>query len=1030
MSTIDVTRRSAAVAAMDAGAQSFTFVPYFRTGAAAGIRTPFAVALPARATVSVAFDLVDGGVGRESVTQDVVVRGPGDVLGVDPAQVVRRHPVPDTGTAPTGDLVHIEFDQPDLPWMFTPAAPANGVLPPWLRLVVVPAPVTLQPPAGAGLPPSVRLRRSLLPPPEDAWAWAHVQVSGRGLAAPALASHLGSGAPALNVARLVCPTRLEPHTSYRALVVPTFEAGVRAGLGLDALDSLAWSWGAQDTVTLPVYDTWAFATGDEGGFEELARELKGMPASPSIGRRLVDTSRPGSGIDAAAAGGPRSVRGALVAPSPEPDVEGHWDAAATEQLRALLDPSPPGADPEVGPPIYGGAQALCDALPASAVPAAEPRWLAELNLDPAHRIAAALGAAVVRMDQEQLMVGAWSQLQNVREANAVLRAAQFARFASTALHRRTLRAMAPGDVLGVTHRAQAHLSVADVAGAAGLTARGAVAVSALPTAATSAALRRLVRPLGRAVRPLPAAERAHAAIEVLADGDVGADWVLPIPDPRDRDDHDVLGAIERGDLGGVFDVQAGDEAMIALTRIIDELVTVEEIDAFSGMPSDAARLDAIARQVGLGWALVRQSGDWWIPADTLARHRGTGVDPEAEAPPFSADRIVEGVFRPLAEAIAARWDGSFGELPQPEEAVIDRRDLAPLWGEPSSVIGETFNELGVDGLVEPLEPPRPRLDLAALDLVGRLHPWLTVPRRTASRLPGLAAMFGRAGDDITPIAAAPEFTRPLYEALVRLDQEWLMPGVAAIAEPDMVTLLETNSAFVSSFLVGANHEFARELVWREYPTDGRASSLRRFWTTEPDIAPLHTLRRGGVEELGDPARAGKLVFVVRGELVRRFPHLIAAVVASATSGDEPEYGRQPRRTLFRLPLAPDLLLIGVDLTDTQVRDADPASVGVSPARDAYWFTLAEHIGALRFGLDEVFDPTEAGPGGKVERDDLAWLHWAAPGTPHLPARIPEVLERPAGTPVSSALFAWALFQKPARFGIRVKSLLDENGVAL
>lgn len=1025
MSAVDVTALSAAVAALDAGAQSFTFAPFFRTGAAAGIRAPFSTGGSARAKVEVSFDLVDGASGRERVAQTVVVRGPGDVLSVDPAQIVRRYPVPDTGTATTGDLVHIEFDQPDLPWMFTPAAPAAGILPPWLRLVVVPAnAATLLPPAGAGLPPRVRVPTGELPPPDEAWAWAHVQVSGSALGASALASHLGSGAPALNVSRLVCPRRLDANTSYQALVVPTFEAGVRAGCDLPPVDTLAWSWGTQDTVTLPVYDRWEFATGDKLGFEELARRLHGVPASGSIGRRLVDTSQPGSGVEAGDAGGPRAVRGALVAPTPDPDAEGHWGAVPTEQLRALLDPAPPGDDPEVGPPIYGGAHLLRDAVPAAAEPEpeSEPRWLAQVNLDPAHRIAAALGAAVVRMDQEQLMAGAWSQLQNVREANAVLRAAQFALFATGALHRRALRTMLPGGVLGVTQRAHAHISVRDLAAGAGLTARGAVRVSALPTAATGASLRRLVRPLGRLARALPADERAQTAVRVLAEGDVGADWVLPIPDPRDRDEHDVLRAMEYGDLEGVSAIGATDEATAALTGVIDALPTVEEVDALGDGPSDLAHRDAIATQLALGWRLAAHEAEWWTPAVSLGRHRTSGVDPWNDSPPFTREVIIDGVFQPLFDTLAARWDPAFGELIHPAEIGPDDREISSLWIEPDPVVAESFNDLSLDGLVDHLEPPRPRLDLAALDLVGRLEPWRTVPRRTATRLPGLAVMFGREDDDLTPVMAAPEFTRPLYEALVRLDQEWLMPGVAAIPEPDMVTVLETNGAFVSSFLIGANHEFARELVWREYPTDGRASSLLRFWTTEPDLKPLHTLRRGDLNALADPARAGKLVFVVRGELVRRFPHMLAAVVPAKTAGGSPEYERRPERTLFRLALTPDLLLVGVDLTDDRVRAVD---AGALSAPGSFWFTLAEHVGAPRFGLDEETDPTEP-PGAIIVRDDLAWAHWAHPGK-HLRARIPSQLAVEPGERVSSALFAWALFQKPARFGIRVRTLLDEGG---
>ena len=41
-----------------------------------------------------------------------------------------------------------------------------------------------------------------------------------------------AGDPALTVSRLLCPRRLDPVTEYLACVVPAFELGGKAGLGL------------------------------------------------------------------------------------------------------------------------------------------------------------------------------------------------------------------------------------------------------------------------------------------------------------------------------------------------------------------------------------------------------------------------------------------------------------------------------------------------------------------------------------------------------------------------------------------------------------------------------------------------------------------------------------------------------------------------------------------------------------------------------------------------------------------------------
>ncbi len=58
---------------------------------------------------------------------EVTVLGPGDVVGLDRAQILRRSPRPDDHNLEPNYLATIEFATPDLPWMFSPSsAPASG----------------------------------------------------------------------------------------------------------------------------------------------------------------------------------------------------------------------------------------------------------------------------------------------------------------------------------------------------------------------------------------------------------------------------------------------------------------------------------------------------------------------------------------------------------------------------------------------------------------------------------------------------------------------------------------------------------------------------------------------------------------------------------------------------------------------------------------------------------------------------------------------------------------------------------------
>src|SRR5207237_4920270 len=74
----------------------------------------------------------------------------------------------------------------------------------------------------------------------------------------------------------------------------------------------------------------------------------------------------------------------------------------------------------------------------------------------------------------------------------------------------------------------------------------------------------------------------------------------------------------------------------------------------------------------------------------------------------------------------------------------------------------------------------------------------------------------------------PKINKPMYFDLKKISDELFLPNVNLI-EHNSITLLETNQPFIESYMVGLNHEFARELLWREYPTDQRGSYFRQFW---------------------------------------------------------------------------------------------------------------------------------------------------------------------------------------------------------
>lgn len=1055
----------------------YVFLPHARAGIAAALDTPFAWTLPARASARLRAPVVDerGGIDAEMTVR---VYGPADVTEIDPRQVIRAFPKADAVDAEVDDLAHVEFDRPDLPWLFTPAGPdAAGRLVPWITLVVAER-RHVDWGERRGSARAARIRRDQLQPLGDAWAWAHAQVMGaKGATAeaePTLARRLGEGNAAGNLSRLICPRRLDDRTAYVACVVPTFLAGAQAALGLTPVATLAPAWGAAtdftagdplDMVPLPVFYSWRFGTAEEGNFESLARKLRPAVAPPGVGRRRVDATRPFPGA-ALAPGDPGAeivVEGPVVSPqSPESDPGGAWPPEAAQQWDAALadalverlnradaqaheaDPGPP----LVGPPLYGGLHARQPRIetdPAAA--AAQPVWFRELNTDPRRRIVGGLGARVVQAEQEDLMLAAWNQVIGVEAANRTLRLAQLAKHVGAALHRRHFARLSDGALVAMTERVHAKLPDAP-----GGSVWASLAASSLPLTVTVGAFRRLTRARGPVARvAVAAAAERRPAVDALTvrDDRLTRDWVrayappdgvrglgalaaarlddalarridrrasaadllarwgegLPRPTPTDvltPDRLDRLQPPREADLGR-------EVAAAAVRRILRTAPTEREVEADAGAAIAAASgaillralLDALpeadavevpvedAKRLDLEGARAEDRTRLRVPRDALlafamrrlelARRHGDVPFGDFEAPAARLREIAEGARRLDGEKLAAA------------AAAIAARSVS---GDPLVM------------------PARDRIDAPALRLVDKLDPRTTVPARIAGRLKGgsgrIPAWLAPGWFDdgrIEPVMAHPRFRYPMYEPLHRHDRDWMIPGLGLIERPDMATLLETNNRFIEAYLVGLNHEMARELLWREYPTDQRGTYFASFWTGEDElVADLHEApwRAGPLGAHVDPALDGQLVLLARGDLIRRYPGVVpqAALQAGGDRGIPVFAAASPVRTLFRIVLAPNVLLAGFSLT--RARIATPG--------ETWWFTLSENPTEPRFGLDPARDrPTPT-------RDDLVWADFGvtAPGQ-FLDANRPAAIAfEGAAWGASSAANAYLLFQLPAR----------------
>jgi hypothetical protein len=1043
---------------------TFQFLPWVRRGLSAVLANPDTAGVdpPARAQLPMQLTVTALRSGSVASAQPagvaVTLYGPGDVVGIDPRHVIRTEPRDSTQNFESNYFAAIDFDHPDFPWMFTPAAPDGARLRPWISLVVLKdGEYTASSAPPVPLPAITVAAASSLPDLRDSWAWAHAQVSGE--LPPGGWAQLLAEQPKRALSRLVCPRRLEPGTGYTAFLVPAFEPGRLAGLGQDpsgaAQATPAWppgGAGGTGPVQLPVYYRFGFQTADGGDFESLVRQLVPRVMPPDVGIRPMDVSEPapdgfpGAGPPLGLGGALRSVQ---TTDTPWPDPGKTAFQAALQQLvnqtsPALDDPDHPAADdPKVVPPIYGRWQAGVQTVEPN-----EAWWLPDLNLDPRNRVAAGLGSRVVVNQKTQLMAAAWQQVAGIEEANQRLRQGQLARGAMTAAFTGHFQAADPATLLTLTGPVLAKVR------ASPRTVRATLAASRLPVRAVSGPFRRVTRPLG------PLARRQALALAAPGDGP-GTGAAQP-------------GAPQPGRL--VQRLNAGEVSPVPPVRPPGGMVSIDQVSGLLYPPWLPGWLRPLLPDLPLVLSVLAVA----VPATALLVWLVAGTRPAAVAVVVAVAAAV--VFAAVAAALApaarraALAQGmSFGQLtaaridavpPRPGFTIAGPGQPAagpgPGTGTGTDSADAAAFRAGAATLLTALHaapadpPPAGSADLDQLRTVvlTRLDPAVTVPARLAALVQVAPGLPWQPADPLEPIMAYPEFPQPMYEPLRDLSQDLMLPGLTLIP-PDTLTLVQTNEPFVEAYMVGLNHEMARYLLWEDYPTDQRGSYFRQFWDVRSyvpgpgdpadptqlaeklrDIRPVHTWLH--TSQLGDnsnrpAAQPGQLVLLVRGELLRRYPNaVIYACQAQWNGGGHPRVLTATERyPLFRGTLPPDVTFFGFDLTEAQARGGPRDEGGEA----GWFFVFQQQPSEPRFG----FEPTAAGPvhsWAELSWDDFPFTAgpggevFAQPGTApqHVELVITPDNSRDGANAwgADAAQTAYITLRRPARIAVHADLMLPVN----
>jgi len=289
----------------------YAFIPWIKEGIGNRIQEQDALGDPAahqakeRAELAVEINLESTDVNDATVTisnpitKNLKLLGPPDILGFSKSAVIRTEPKPKVNNFEASGLPYIEFYQENFLWNYSPAAPNQNRVTPWLALICLKDDEFELANTSDGRPYiSINPDKieEVFHDQTQHWAWAHVQM----------ATEIVAGNQSAKIQEVKSELEENPDAGLSRLMCPR-KSGRLAGLKQDFAGVLAqsMSWGGvkadYETKTrgfdYPVYYQWTFRTGKLGDFETMARLLEPFVSAPELGKRPMYIANAGYGLE-------------------------------------------------------------------------------------------------------------------------------------------------------------------------------------------------------------------------------------------------------------------------------------------------------------------------------------------------------------------------------------------------------------------------------------------------------------------------------------------------------------------------------------------------------------------------------------------------------------------------------------------------------------------------------------------------------------------------------------------------------------